>query len=109
MKSIRILNRVVELTPGGIRYEADQRHAEIIIQEMQLKGESKSVSTPGVKSEAQEASTELESDRATMYRALVARGNYLAQDRPEIQFAVKELCRSMSKPTQRYHPGFRST
>ena len=34
-----------------------------------------------------------------MYRAFVARGNYMAQDRTDVQFAVKELCRSMSNPT----------
>ena len=46
-KSIRILNRVVEWTEGGIKYEADQRHAEIIIRELGLNGESNSVGTPG--------------------------------------------------------------
>ena len=35
---------------------------------------------------------------ATKYRALVARGNYLSQDRSDIRFAVKELARRMSKP-----------
>ena len=39
--------------------------------------------------------TELQS---TTFRALAARANYLAQDRAEIQFAVKELSRRMSKP-----------
>ena len=34
------------------------------------------------------------------FRGLVARANYLAQDRPDIQFA-KEVCRCMSKPTRR--------
>ena len=34
-----------------------------------------------------------------MYRALVARANYLAQDRVDIGYPVKELCRKMSKPT----------
>ena len=33
-----------------------------------------------------------------MYRALSARCNYLAQDRSDIRFAVKELSRKMSKP-----------
>ena len=33
-----------------------------------------------------------------MYRALVARANYLSQDRSDIQYSVKELCRNMSKP-----------
>ena len=34
------------------------------------------------------------------YQALVARANYLAQDRSDIQFSVKELARSMSSPTR---------
>ena len=35
-----------------------------------------------------------------MFRALAARGNYLAQDRSDIGFAVKELSRRMSEPTE---------
>ena len=37
---------------------------------------------------------------ASQYRAVVARLNYLAADRPDIAFAVKEFARSMSAPTQ---------
>ena len=37
-------------------------------------------------------------EQSTQYRGLVARANYLAQDRADIGFAVKELCRYMSKP-----------
>ena len=36
---------------------------------------------------------------ATVYRALSARCNYLAQDRPDVAFAAKELCRDFSAPT----------
>ena len=32
-KSVRILNRIVTWTDEGIRYEADQRHPEIIIRQ----------------------------------------------------------------------------
>ena len=35
-KSVRILNRIVTWTNEGIRYEADQRHAELIIRHMGL-------------------------------------------------------------------------
>ena len=34
------------------------------------------------------------------YRALVARANYLSQDRGDIGFAVKERCRSMAAPRE---------
>ncbi len=35
---------------------------------------------------------------AYKYRALVARCNYLSQDRPNIQYATKEACKTMAKP-----------
>ena len=56
------------------------------------------MSTPGIK--VKEEGTPLESREATMYRAHVARANYLSQDRSDIQFAVKELCRKMSAPME---------
>ena len=100
-KHIRILNRVVQWTEGGIEYEADQRHAEIIVNKLGLDVNSKGVSTPGCKREWDPAEeNELDPKDATMYRALVARANYLAQDRSDVSFAVKELCRSMSSPTE---------
>ena len=35
----------------------------------------------------------------TAFRSLAARGNYLAFDRPDIAYAVKECSRDMSRPT----------
>ena len=37
---------------------------------------------------------------ATKYRGLAARANYLAQDRLDVQFAVKEIARRMSSPKE---------
>ena len=34
-----------------------------------------------------------------MFRQLAARANNMAMDRADIQFAVKEMCRSMANPT----------
>ena len=42
---------------------------------------------------------ELSIEDATQHRALTARGNYLAQDRSDIQYAIKELSRGMATPT----------
>ena len=42
---------------------------------------------------------ELPATEATIYRAIGARCNYLQPDRPDIQYAVKEVCRPMSRPT----------
>jgi len=111
LKEIRILNRIVTWTTSGIQYEADQRHVEICLQEVGLEDSSKPISTPIDRSAKDsknrnsvvnsEADAELlNPSAATKYRGIVARMNYLGQDRCEIQFAVKELGKEMSTPTQ---------
>ena len=50
--------------------------------------------------EQKEESEELSGESATSFRALAARANFLAIDRPDISFAVKELCRGMARPTK---------
>jgi hypothetical protein len=42
----------------------------------------------------------LNPEEATLYRALSARANYLAQDRPDIAFSTKELCREFAIPNK---------
>ena len=37
-------------------------------------------------------------EEATLFRAIAARANYLALDRPDIGFATKELCRGFANP-----------
>ena len=100
LKEITLLNRALKWEKWGIQYEPDARHVEIILREMGLvKGNG--VGTPGVKSKLETLGEgdPLEPVDCTRYRALVARANYLAQDRAEIQFSVKELARGMSAPT----------
>ena len=87
-------------TEEGSRCEADQRHAEIIIRELDLKGNSNPLSTPGVKDNEEGSERKLNNKEATQYRGLVARANYLCQDRSDIEFAVKELYRGMAEPNQ---------
>ena len=96
-KEIVVLNRIVRWGGDGIEYEADPRHAEIIISELGLKG-SKAVATPGVKCSTLDTAEPLAGREASQYRSLVARANYLAQDRMDIQYSVKELTRRMSCP-----------
>ena len=97
----RILNRVVRRTDHGWEYEADQRHAEIIVQALGL-NEAKGLSTPGEPDKPwilEQPDELLKADEASKYRSIVARVNFLAQDRADIQFATKEVCRDMSNPT----------
>ena len=67
---------------------------------------AKGVKTPWEeerKYEEEENKIPLEGAQARKYRELVARANYLAQDRADIQFATKEVCRGMAKPTKGHY------
>ena len=96
-QATRELNRIVEYGDGVLYYEADQRHAEDVISGMGLSSDSKTVVTPGTNTPTQ-AGKIIMND--TQFRMLAARCNYLAQDRPDIQFAAKEVCRKMSSPDE---------
>jgi hypothetical protein len=100
VKKIDILNRSIIWTGEELVYRADEKHAEILLKELGLEDGSRGLTSPTEK-EVEEAGDELTLSpvEATRYRALTARANYLAQDRADIQFAVKELCRRMSSPT----------
>ena len=99
VQEIRILNRVLRWTEEGIAYEADPRHADILVQA--LGSDPSSRATPGAKpaSSAVLGLDPLPWDSARLYRACAARANYLAMDRVDVSFAAKELCRRMSAPT----------
>ena len=100
-KSIVILGRVVEWRKNELWWEADPRHVEKILEACGIAAGSPSV-VPGVKLEEKEGDDEaLMGEDVTKYRSVVARGNFIAQDRPDVRFAVKELCRDMAKPTNR--------
>ena len=94
-------NRIVTWGEHGITYEPDQRHADVIIHELGLIGKQ-SVVTPGIKrddeKDEEQDQDRLDPVRESAYRGTTARANYLAQDRLDIRYAVKELSRWMSKP-----------
>ena len=88
-------------TTEGWEYEADQRHAEHLIKALNMQ-DAKSVSAPQEEDKpwkAEEEAEMLNFEKAHEYRSLVARANYLAMDRSDIQNAVKEVCKTMAKPT----------
>ena len=98
-----MLNRVIRWTSAGIKYEADPRHAEIVVRG--VAGVERALSTPGTHSkdyegpgEAGPEEEELPAATAILFRSFAARANYLALDRPDIGQATKELCRRMSAP-----------
>ena len=99
----KILNRIIRATANGWEYECDPRHIEMLIEQLGL-GDSKAAVTPGVEASAAELAGDalqpVDIERAIQYRRLVARANYIASDRAESHYAIKELCREMSAPTE---------
>ena len=49
----------------------------------------------------QNEGAELSPEDATTFRALAARANYVSQDRPDLSFAAKEMCREFAVPTRK--------
>ena len=100
-KEGRVLNRIIRWLEHSIEYECDPRQIERLVAECGLEG-AKAVATPGVKAtfqELQEDGAELPGHLTTAFRGAAARGNYIAADRLDVQFACKEVCRCMSKPS----------
>ena len=88
-KSANILNIIITVVDDGYEFEADIRHAELVVKELGLEN-SKSVSTPwadqAIDSESEKP---LEYDRFKKYQSVSARINFLALDRMDIQFSAK--------------------
>jgi hypothetical protein len=98
-KQVKILNRTLRWTPRGIEYEADQKHAKIIIKACGVEN-GKVSRVPGAKRGGRAEDRELLSPaEATIYRAVTARLNYLAVDRADLQYASKCHSTGMAKPT----------
>ena len=104
---MRILNRLVRWVrpPYGswaerLEYEADPRHAELLVHQLGLSRSSKAVTTPGERSKPSvDFGTLLGRDEHVLYRSATMRLCYLALDRLNLQFPSKELARWMQRPT----------
>ena len=117
-KSARMLDSLVEWVEGkGITYDADPRHAQLLIREiLGEKNNDKPVVTPGVRETVDKEEDVLKhiqelkkgkpdaEGRANSgvvvfrYRSIAARANFLALDRVDIQYAVKEIAWKMAAP-----------
>ena len=86
----RILNRIIKITKNGWELEADQRHVDIMVEQMNLKG-ANGVNAPCEDDkpwELEDNQAALGDGEARRYRELAARANHLAQDRMDIQYAT---------------------
>ena len=97
-KEAKVLNRVLRITADGWELEADQRHCELVIEDLKL-NDAKGLAVPGVMEPLVENDTSLNDEQTSRFRSLAARLNYLSQERVDIMHSVKELCRCMSSPT----------
>ena len=99
----RIFNRIVRATENGWEYDADRRHGELIIQAMGLaEAKLRGITSPGEdlkQWDLEEDEKLLDMKAGSEYRQVAARANFLALDRPDIQFSVKEICSAVSSPT----------
>eukprot|EP00435_Cladocopium_sp_Y103_P064420 s364_g26.t1 len=98
VQDVMILNRLVHYNSFETTIEADPRHVQILLKELNLQ-EAKEVATPGVRCDSTDGEP-LSASEMSRYRSLVMRGCYLALDRPDIAYACKELARAMAAPKQ---------
>ena len=101
-----VLNRTLRFNKytGVLTYEADQRHAELIVRELGLES-AKPVSTPHDKKNLEQIMQDdktpvLTGEDVTKYRSLTMRASYLSQDRSDICDTVKILARKMKEPNE---------
>ena len=104
-----LLNRIVTYHKDGyVSFEADPRHAEMIIRQLGLEG-SKGISTPGSTPGEKKKLSDvvatsglppMNPERTTSFRSLVMRAQFLGQDRAGIAESVKSLTRKMKSPTE---------
>jgi len=100
-KSVRVLNRIITFTGSGVEYEADQRHVESMIKDMNM-SLAKPLTVAGSDDIDQSETTDnpLNKHYESIYRSVTAKANYLAADRADIQYATKECAKGMSAPTE---------
>ena len=97
-KEAIILHRCVRWRDDGVVFEADRAHVEKILEATRM-ADYKANTVPATKEKHPDVDVPLLGEQCKAFRSAVARANYLSQDRPDIRFATKELCRKMASPT----------
>ena len=98
---VKYLNRTITYTAEGLVYEPDVKHVQTVLDELGLR-QGKGVNTPGLKEGRKEDDDiPLCKKGQQSMRRLIAVLNYLAQDRCDLGFSVKECARMMSNPCRR--------
>ena len=107
-KQMFFLNRLVQLVKREdgefqMEVEADARHSELIVRQLNLLG-SKGSEIPEVRINDNEfehlQKQSLSPEEVKLFRSLTMRTAYLSQDRPDLANTAKNLARGMSQPKQ---------
>ena len=83
--------------------EADPRHRQILLAQMNLDGaKAKSVTTPAVKIQewTLQMLTKIDRDRMSTFRSATMRASYMSINRVDVQQAVKEVARFMEESNE---------
>jgi hypothetical protein len=99
LKQIDMLGRIIKLEADGITWQGDPRHQQLLEDYFGMDSTTKTLSKNGYEDDGQDDDGELTKEEFKSYRMLAARLNYMAQDNPMVQYAAKEVCRAMSRPT----------
>ena len=99
LREVTILGRTLGWTKDGIELEADARHRVELLAQFGLNETSNALTSPVIRETDGLEEGILDPEEATKYRAGAARLNYYGLDRPDVQFAAKEICKDMSRPT----------
>ena len=94
----RYLKRIIGWTAAGCTWEADPKHVPLILEEqglLQAKPKAH-MGDRGTGSNMPEATDELDRARAGLFQRVTGRLIYLALDRVDIQFPVKEAAADMA-------------
>ena len=97
VREVTFLGRKIAHTSEGLEWRGDSRQVEAFLKKANL-SEAAGVDTPGVRHDMNEGSAPMVGEEATRHRSLVALANFVAQDRPDIGFATKDLSQTMARP-----------
>lgn len=104
VQRVTILNRMPTWAPGGVELEADAWHSELLAALVGQQGAR--VTTPITQAsvedfvQAERDSPLLEGSAVWAFKSLTMRAAYLAQDRPDLAYCVRELAKGMANPKE---------
>lgn len=106
-KELKFIKREIRVVPEeGWEYEADRKHAKNLVNNLGLaRSDAKAAPTPGVSAdyvdaELDEIDPELDMREEKEFRSNAGTAQYMAGDRLDLRFAVKEVLRDSAKPRQ---------